>query len=356
MRSPLRRLRNCATWLLTLGTLASCEHTAPFSPVTGGSNGPLVPASITQLTYSPGQDLIPAWLPDGSAFVYTAERRDRVDHDRCLAVMDRGGGSISRYACRTVAADDSINVFDEATILGDSIAYVRTSTERFLQGIGPDRQELVIAPLADPNAARVVQQIPFTTPWGATYDMISHIAWLGPGKLAFIGERVSYPRACRSCVPDTVRFGLEIAIADVTTIPTTVARMVDGDSASSLAPSANGDTVYFTKNADTHVFRHTMSDAQTDTLFAFIDVARDISVSAGQLAAIVGGVPGGPTTPDRGGALFHVSFPGGGPLVGEIGLSGVLYRRPALSPDGVRLVVSGWSGAPNADLWLFTSR
>ena len=307
------------------------------------------------MTYNAGQDLVPAWLPDGNALVYTAERGDRADHDRCFAFMPATGGTISRYACSTVAADDSINVFDEAAILGDSIAYVRASTERFLQGLGPDRQELVIAPIADLTAARLVQRVPFTTPWGDTYDAISSLAWLDAGRLAFIGERVTYPRACSNCAADTVRLGVGLAIADVTSGAPIFTRMPDGDSASSLAVAANGDTIYFTRNGDTHVFRRTLSTALTDTLIDFsAGVARDVSVSSGRLVAVVGGSPGGPGVPDRGGALFLVAQQ----IIGEIGDGVSLYRRPALSPDGERLVVSVWAGggAPTADLWLFSFR
>ncbi|MGE5802200.1 MAG: hypothetical protein ACM358_08065 [Gemmatimonadota bacterium] len=341
---------SCIRLTVTLGALAACEHTAPFRPEEGGTGGPLIPGSMAQLTYSPGQDLIPAWLPDGSGFVFTAERRDRADHDRCLAFMPDGGGTISRYACSTSAADDTINVFDEAAMLGDSIAYVRAGTERFLPGLGPDRQALVIAPLADPNAARVVQQIPFTTPWGETYDAISHLAWLGPGRLAFIGEHVTYPRPCGGCAADTVRVGVGIVFADVAAATPGYTRMPDGDSASSLAVNAGGIIiVYFTRNGNTRVFRR--AGSQTDTLFDFgaAGVVRDIAVTSGKLAAVVGGAVGSATSSDRGGALFLVVA--GVPA--QIGDPASVFRRPAFSPDGNRLLVSGWSGAPNADLWLF---
>jgi Tol biopolymer transport system component len=341
--------------ILVFGILTSCEHTEPFRPDEGGNAGPLFPASITRLTYSLGEDVIPAWLPDGSAFVYTAERRDRADHDRCLAFMPDSGGTITRYACKTVAADDSINVFDQAAILGDSIAYVRASTERFLQGIGPDGQDLVVAPLADPNAVRVLQQIPFTTPWGATYDAISNVAWVGRSgqQLAFIGERVTYPRSCSSCKPDTVRTGVGLVIAAVAGATLALTRMPDGDSATSLAVSADGDTIYFTKVNDTRVFRRVLTAGQTDTLLDFVTgVARDVTASGGLLAAVVGGSVPSPTSPDRGGSLMLVS--GGGPV--QIGDSSVLFRRPALSPSGDRLVVSALTGSPNPDLWLFDFR
>ena len=335
--------------------LAACGHSEPFRPEEGGLGGPLNPGSIAQITFSPGQDLVPAWLPDGNVLVFTAERRDRADHDRCLAFMPAAGGTISRYACGTVAADDSINVYDEAAILGggDSVAYVRASTERFLQGLGPDRQELVIAPLADPTAVRVLQRVPFTTSWGATYDAISHVAWLGAGRLVFVGERVTYPRPCPICAPDTVRIGLEVAIADIAGAGPVFTRMPDGDSASSLAAAMNGDTVYFTKTGDSRVYRRTLSTSQTDTLMDFVaaGVARDLSVAAGRLAAVVGGVPGSAAQPDRGGFLFLVT----GAIVAQIGDTTLLYSRPALSPDGKRLVVGAWNGAfpRNADLWLF---
>lgn len=345
--------RRLILFALALGAIGACEHTGPFRPEEGGANGPLIPGQPAQVTFSPGQDLIPVWLPDGSAFVFTAERRDRADHDRCLAFMPGTAGTISRYACSTAAADDSINVFDEAAILGDSIAYVRASTERFLQGLGPDRQELVIAPLQDPNAARVLQRVPFTTAWGATYDAISHVAWLDAGRLAFIGEHVSYPRACSSCAPDTVRLGIGLVIADIAGAAPVFTPMPDGDSASSLASAANGDTIYFTKNGDTHVFRRALAAGQTDTLLDFVaGVARDLSVTSGKLAVVVGGIPAGTGQSDRGGFLYLVE----GAVMAQTGDSSWLFRRPALSPDGTRLVVSAWNGAPNADLWLFQLR
>jgi hypothetical protein len=336
--------------------LGACEHSAPFRPEAYGPTGPLGAGSPLRLTFNPGQDLVPAWLPDGSAIVYTGERRDRADRDRCLAFMPAGGGAIARHACRTTASDDSVNVFEDAAFSGDRVVYVHASMERFVPGIGPDAQQLVVAPAADPNDARVLQIIPFTAPWGTTYDALSHIAWLGPSRVAAVGERVTYPRACSTCPADTVRTGLGIVIVDFAAAPV-LTRLADGDSASSLAAAANGDTLYFTRDGDSRVYRHAFTRGLTDTLYDFqsLGIARDLTVANGRLAAVVGGTVGytvdsvlGGSQPDHGGPLFVFTATS---LPTQLGDSW-LFRRPAFSPDGTRLVVSAWNGAPTADLWL----
>ncbi len=353
MRAPLR-----FAFVVTV-VLVACEHGEPFRPGEYGPDGPLNPGDPTRLTYNPGQDLIPAWLPDGSGIVYTAERFDRLDHDRCLAFMPGGGGTISRYGCRTTSADDSVNVFDEAALSGDGrIAYVRSSNTLSLSRLGPDAQQLVVAPVADPNDARVLQVMPFTASWGMTFDAVSHIAWLGPGRVAAVGERVTYPRPCSSCVADTVRSGIGIMIVDFAGATPVLTRLADGDSASSLAAAANGDTLYFTRDGDSRVYRHTFTGGVTDTLYDFgFGIARDVSVANGTFAAVVGGAVSyavdsilGGSQPDHGGPLFLFS-PGNPPT--QVGDPAWLFRRPAVSPDGTHLVVSAWNAAATADLWLF---
>ena len=341
-----------------LTALAACEHGAPFRPEAYGPDGPLGSGSPTRLTFNPGQDLVPAWL-DENAIAYTGERRDRADQDRCLAFLPAAGGAISRYVCRTTATDDSVNVFEDAAFARDSIVYVRASSEIFPASIGPDLQQLVVAAVANPNDARVLQTIPFTAAWGTTYDALSHVTWLSPGRVAAVGERVTYPRACRTCAADTVRTGLGVLIVDFAGASPVLTHVTDADSASSVAASANGDTLYFTRDGDSRVYRHTLSTSQTDTLYDFgvAGIARDVSVANGKLAAVVGGNVGyvvdsvlGGSQPDHGGFLYVVSSGGSATQLGD---STFLFRRPALSPSGTRLVVAAWSTAPTADIWLY---
>lgn len=336
--------------------MLGCEHSAPFRPGDYHPQGPHTPGDPTRLTYNPGQDLEPSWLPDGS-IVYTGERWDRVDHDRCLSFMPQGGGVISHYACRVSAADDSINVFEEAAVRGDSIVYVRTSTATFLQPLAPSGYDLVVAPLDDPNRARVLYSLPLPAAWGRIYDGISHVTWLSQDRVAAIGERLTYPVPCRSCARDTVRTGLDILLVDFSAAAPGLSRLAFGDSASSLAASADGDTLYFTRDGDSRVYRHAFSSDRTDTLYDFVaGIARDVTTGGGKLGAVVGGqvsysvdsILGG-SQPDHGGPLFVVE----GGAATQIGDVTWLFRRPALAPDGRQLLVSAWTGGPTADIWLF---
>src|SRR3954469_19028055 len=105
-------LRRC---VLLTAMLAACDHSTPFHSGEYGPEGPLLLGFPTRLTFNPGQDLVPNWMA-GDTIVYTAERIDRADHDRCLAFLpggntgSGGGGAVSRYNCPTIPSDDSINV------------------------------------------------------------------------------------------------------------------------------------------------------------------------------------------------------------------------------------------------------
>src|SRR5919108_463722 len=123
--------------IVVIGALVACEHTEPFRPGAYGSSGPLHPGVVARLTFNPGQDLMPAWVPGSDVIVYTAERLDRSDHDRCLAFMPASGGAITRYICGTTLGDDSLNVYEETAVSADGqIVYVRASNTRALAETG----------------------------------------------------------------------------------------------------------------------------------------------------------------------------------------------------------------------------
>jgi len=181
--------------------------------------------------------------------------------------------------------------------------------------------------------------------------------------LVYLEEKVRYPRGCSSCIPDTVRTGLELVTLDFTT-PVPVLAVIPGtDGASSVVVGATGDTIYFTRNGDSRVYRRAFSSGQTDTVFdfSFAGIARDLDVANGRLAAIVGGAVNyafdsilGESQADDGGQLHLVMLATGADTV--LGDSSFLFRRPSFrrpipAPGSGRLVAEQWLGG-FADLWL----
>ncbi|HEV8398572.1 MAG TPA: hypothetical protein VGQ18_01915 [Gemmatimonadales bacterium] len=347
-----------AVWLAAAVT--ACDHTATFAPGSYTPNGPFGSGPALRLTYNPGTDLSPLWLPAGGEILYTAERVDRADHDHCFAIMPSGGGTIMRYACPTTAANDSIDAFDGGALAPDGrIAYVRASSPRLpAPPIVPEVEGLVVAPLANPSNAIELRSLDYTAPSGRLHQGISHIGWLSPTRLVYLGERVTYPQACSGCAPDTVPTGIEITTLDFSGATPVLAIVPGTDSASSVAVGGTGDTIYFTRNGDSRVYRYTFSSGQTDTIHDFspIGIARDVGVSAGRLVAIVGGdvtyvvdTVLGASQLDRGGEIHVVTLSSGAETV--IGNITSRFRRPALSADGTRIVVEERTSG-RSDLWL----
>jgi hypothetical protein len=349
-----------AVWLAA--AVVACEHTAPFGLGVYTPNGPLGGGGALRLTYNPGTDLAPAWLPGAGGVWYSAERIDRVDRDRCFAVVPPAGGTISRYACSTTAPDDSVDAFEGAALApgGDGqIAYVRQRSHR-LPGrpISPDVQALVVASLVDPNAVRVLRPLAYTAPSGRIHQGISHIGWLAQSRLVYLGERITYPQACSGCPPDTVRTGIEVVTLDFAAATPLLAVVPTTDSASSVAVGATGDTIYFTRNGDSRVYRHVFSSGQTDTVhdFGAAGIARDVALANGRLVAVVGGdvtyvvdTVLGVSQLDHGGELHVVTLATGAETV--LGDSASRFRRPALSSNGTRIATELWANG-SADLWL----
>lgn len=343
--------------------LAACEHGAPFRPGDYAPDGPFGPLPATRLTLNPGTDLTPAWRPGGGGIWYSAERLDRRDRDHCLAELPPEGGAIRRWVCRTTASDDSINVLDNPAVSGDGrLVYVRSSGSlRFGRPLGPSAQQLVLATLdaLPPDApTRVLQPLPTVAPGGRVHEAISHIGWLGLTRLVYLEETVRYPRPCSSCAPDTVRTGIEIVTLDFAAATPVLAVVPGTDSASSVAVGATGDTIYFTRNGDSRVYRHAFSSGQTDTVFDFgaAGIARDAQVANGRLVAVVGGdvtyvvdsILGGAQV-DGGGSLHVVILATGADTV--LGDTSFLFRRPAFAPGGRRVAAERWTNG-SADLWL----
>src|SRR5574341_164340 len=353
---------NRLSCFLLCGFVAGCSHGEPFTPGSYTPAGPYSPGSPSRLTFNLGTDRTPVWLPDGSGILYSFERLDRPDRDRCLALLPPQGGSLRRLVCvPNPVADDSADDFVWFAPAGDGrVAYVRASTKLFssFHPTAPDHEALVLADLARPLRSEELQQTPYFAPSGITHTTVASVRWLGPASLVYVGQKVVYQHICQGCAPfDTIPTGLEIATLDWSGAAPVVAVVPGSDNASSVAVAA-ADTIYFTRNGDTRVYRLALSSGQTVVAhdFGAAGIARDLHVVGPRLVAVVGGAVIDSIDPFNG----HIQVDSGGPLFVVDLLTGTgamladtsyRFRRPAVSPDGRRVVVERVT-VNRSDLWL----
>lgn len=364
MRRPLPAL------CVALALLA-CGHTTPFTPGGFGTDQPFASGSPRRLTFNTGNDRTPAWLPADSAIIYSLQRLDRPDRDRCLAVLPRDGGRIETEVCdRDPAADDSTDAFaDPAAAADGRLAYVLASS--LPADIAPRSTALVLGTLAAPYPGRTLLTLPYFGPDRTFRNGISHVQWLGPDALVFVGERVGYHASCRGCPVDTLPTGLEVARLDLSGPSPGLAVLPGTGLASSVAAGESADVLYYTVSGDSRVFRRVVSSGTDSVVWDFgsAGIARDVSVTSRWLAAVVGGAVsfaydsalGYPVQRDLGGGLHLVDRATGADSVFGAGLA--MFRRPALAAGGTRLVAEAYPIVINdrgdtlvaavADLWEF---
>ena len=345
--------------LLVLGAtaLAGCAHTEPFQPLDTSTNRPFLPGTPVRLTYNPGADLRPAWLPDGSAFVYAWQQYNQPDRDRCLGIIEATGGTRTRTICNpNPAAIDSADLFDAPSPSPDGeLLYVRGVSPN--SAISPSRAGVFVGPLSDPLAATQLLNLPYTIPGGRTHGTISTARWLSSKRLVYVGQSVIYSRQYNGSPLDTLVTGLEIVEMNLVSAQPSLAVLPFTDGASSAALTASRDTLYFTLNNDSRVYRLALASAQLTTAhdFGARGIARDVTVLGANLVAVVGGEIQYTDDPIRG----PLQIDGGGELVSVDLNTGaetdlpvdhpMLFRHPEFSPGAgpVRLVVEGLPFSPS---------
>lgn len=353
-------MRRAPSIAVLAGLFVACGHDLPLRPGSYTPDGPRGTGPLIQLTFNPRTDLSPVWLPDGSGFLYTRERGDRKDLDRCLALLPPPGGSIARELCdRTPAADDSVDAYTSPAVAPDGrMAYVRASAPLDVgRPLAPRYHELVLATLAEPSNARVLKALPYAGPSGRGHEEITQLRWLSDSVLVYVGQHVSYIPPCQNCPPDTLPSGLELVRLDFRS-PAPVLTMLPGsDEASSVAVAAP-DTIYFTVNGDSRVFSLALSTDSVAVVhdFGAAGIARDVQVAGRRLVAVVGGnvsfftdPAAGPIQKDDGGTLVLVDLDTG--VETPLTPGGLPFRHPALAPSG-SVVIAELMFNKSADLWL----
>jgi hypothetical protein len=344
--SPAVSCRLLLAGLLLAGP--ACGHSDPFSSPSTGTDSPFDPTPPVRLTLNQAADRGPSWLPDGSGIIYSSHQTGRHDHDLCLAELPATGGTQRRLVCNLSGlGDDSTNAIESPVVSAEGrLAFVKAGSA--VGALSPSREALAVAPDDHPAAGSNVQPIPFSLPGEPRYTAVRQLRWQNASRLVFVASQVLYRVPCQFCQYDTIVSGLDVGVLDLSPGGASVSVLPGTDFASGVSPGATEDEVYFTLAGDSRVYRRLLSSGATDVVYDFgaAGVARDVHVAAGRLAAVVGGRVAfsvdpdlGPTQWDSGGIIHVVTLASGA----DVALDGPgLFRRPALSRDGTRLVAEGY--------------
>jgi hypothetical protein len=328
--------------LLLVGALAwcvSCEHAQPFGAADLGPNVPFSTAFPRQLTFSVGGDLAPAWLPDGSGIIYSFQRYDRADRDRCLGILPAEGGQVVQTICHrpTFDLDSTNSLWSPAVGPGGVLAYVRESSVP--GGPAPSSRELVVASLGNPDPGRVVRTLPYTAPDGQLHATATHLCWVDAQTLVYVAEQVLY--TFPPMATDTILTPIEAVRISLAGDSVTLSVLPGTTNASSVTADSAG-TIYYTILGDSRIFRFNSAGGAPAVAYDFggLGAPTDVQVRGTVVVAVVGG------------QLYRADLAAGTAL--RIPGPGLLrLRRPALSPSRSGIAVEAAAASRGqADLWL----
>jgi hypothetical protein len=342
-----RQLTAWSACVLALCSLAGCGHSEPFGSRTFDTDQPFDPSPPVQLTLNRGPDRRAAWLPDGSAIVYSTQRPGTRDNDICLAVLPATGGRQRSLTCDLSPAGVNLTeAIESAAPSADGRLAFFAATSPIGARV-PDQQGLAVGSLTDPATRTTLLEIPYTISGRRTHSGVSQVRWLGPARLLYLAEAVNVMTPCQFCEMDTLRSGIEAVWLTADGAGGAPQPIAGTDNASSVAPGSNEDEVYYTLGGDTRVYRQILSTGQVSLVYDFgaAGVARDVHVVGNRMAAVVGGrvhfadsPTFGPTQWDSGGVVHVVNLQDGTDVILEGAPEPGLFRRPELSPGGTALV------------------
>jgi hypothetical protein len=335
-------------WLSVAG--AGCSHSEPFSNPQGGEE-PFDPGPPARLTLNPGHDGNPSWLPDGSGILYSSQQLDRDDADVCLTELPASGGHQRWLACDVAGDRTSRDAAQSAAASPDGRLALLSAGNGDLGGPSPVFLAIALAPTLDAFQAQTVRTLPFTPAGGETQDYVGHLRWLREDALVYVGQRFRAQPACpdRGCPVDTLLLGTNVTVLEISGSASAGAAVPGTTQATGVAPILEGAAILYTLRADTRIYRRDLTSGEVGVVhdFGAAGIARDVHAAGNRVAAVVGGRLGfavdpriGPAEWDSGGILHVLELDGSDAVI--LDTPGRLYRRPALSPDGSKLVAEGF--------------
>ncbi len=351
-RSTVTPARWTALGLFYLvGFALACSHSEPFANPQG-SEEPFDPGPPARLTLNPGHDGHPAWLTDGSGILYSAQQVEREDDDVCLAELPSTGGRQRRLTCDIPGDPRTSDAAQSAAASPDGRVALLSAGNGSLGGDSPVFLNIAVIPTLDALDAEMVRSLPFAPSGGSTQDYAGHLRWITPEALVYVGQRFRIKRDCESCSLDTVVVGTEVTTLSLGSSATASVAIPGTTAATGVAPIQEGAAILYTLPGDSRVYRRGLAGGDVTVAhdFGAAGIARDVHAAGNRVAVVVGGRvaytihplhPGlGPVQWDSGGVIHLLELGESTSL--PLDTPGRLYRRPALSPDGSRVVAEGY--------------
>jgi hypothetical protein len=349
-RSSVTPARWTALGLLCLVASApACSHTEPFDNSPGGAE-PFDPGPPARLTLNPAHDGSPSWLADGSGILYSAQQVEREDHDVCLAELPPTGGQHRRLTCDIPGDHESTDAAQSSAASLDGRVALLSAGNGNIGGTSPVFLEIALIPTLDGLDAQRVRTLPFTPAGGSAQDYAGHLRWLTEDALVYVGQHFVVHRPCpEGCALDTLLIGTEVTTLSLEGASVTGTAVPGTELATGVAPVLDGAAILYTLPNDTRIYRRVLASGEVTVVhdFGAAGIVRDVHAVGNRVTAVVGGrvafsvdPPVGPVQRDSGGVVHVVELGETGSLV--LDTPGRLYRRPALSPDGTRIVAEGY--------------
>jgi hypothetical protein len=327
----------------TLLAVFACSHSASFQDPDETNQGPFSPSLPAQLTYNPGPDVTPVFLPGDSLLLYSYRRAGALTENQCIGALPVAGGTTISESCpRSAASLDSTERYENPVPLDDSLIVLVQSSRR--KGNGADAVTLLgTAPwrAADHLVPRL--EFPFPSASGVFEISASYLSLLGGGELAYLAmvDVSACPGTLSFCDgPSLIRIGREAAQLNLQGSGDPII-LAGTDYATSVATGRTPGSILLTLPFDSRVYER-QPGGSTVTLFDFGEgtYVRDPVLVGGTLVAIVGGEASRWTSSD--GVALQVDDGGDIALVnlasGAVQLINGSYKRPALSADGHVLI------------------
>jgi len=329
-------------------SVSGCGHTKPFASPPYGSDAPFDATPPARLTYNLAADRAPAWLAAGNGLLYSSQQTDRLDNDVCAAVLPPGGGTQRELWCDVPGGAEATDAVETPALAADGRLGFLAATGS-IGGTKPLQAGIAVAFSFDPRDARMVRTFPYT-PDGSTPQLTAeHLRWLDAARLVYVGQNVRVGAQCAGCTTDTLRTGQAVTILGVDDAGSLPVAVPGTAGATGVAVEPGGGALLYTLAGDSRVYRHTLSGGTAQVAYDFgaAGIARDVHLVGNRLAAVVGGRVAfgsdavlGPMQYDSGGVVQVVDLATG--AAEALDATSLLYRRPAISPDGGAIAAEGY--------------